>query len=120
MSEFKLNEAEVQRINLQPKEVLVVKVKSDEISNQDLEALTKGLRGVFTNNKVVVLAVGSEGSIDLTIAKETEYPEVNFCSDCACGKKDAYEGNQFGSPPLSEKEKAELKEILANEEQDDE
>jgi hypothetical protein len=96
LSEIKLNEVEVQRLNLQPKEVLVVKVKSDDISNQDLEALTNGLRGVFTNNKVVVLATGSDGAIDLTIAKETEYPEVNFCSDCACGKKAAYEGNENG------------------------
>lgn len=119
MSEIKFNEVDVQRLNLQPKEVLVVRVKSDDISQYAIEQLGTQLRSIFTNNKVVVLAVGLEDSIDLTIAKETEYPEVNFCSDCACGKKDAYEGKQFGSPPLTDEEKADLKEILANEEDDE-
>ncbi len=118
MSEIKINEVDVQRLNLQPGEVLIVKVKSDDINEASLNALSQGFKSILTNNKVVVMAVGSEGSIDLTVAKETEYPAVNFCTDCACGKKDAYEGRQF-SAPLTEEERTEIKEILANEEDDE-
>lgn len=94
MSEIKINEVEVQKLNLQPGEVLVVKVRSDEIDQSDIQQLSVGLKDIFKNNKVVVLAVGSEGSIDLTVAKPAEYPEVNYCTDCSCGKKAAYEGTK--------------------------
>lgn len=90
--ELKINEVDVQKLNLQPDEVLVVKVRSDEIQQSDIQHLSDGLKKIFSNNRVVVLAVGSEGSIDLTIAKQSEYPETNYCSDCSCGKKAAYEG----------------------------
>lgn len=92
MSELKINEVDVQKLNLQPGEVLVVKVRSDEINASDISQLSIGLKDIFKNNKVVVLAVGESGSIDLTIAKEAEYPQTNYCTDCSCGKKQAYEG----------------------------
>lgn len=90
--EIKLNEVDVQKLNLQSGEVLVVKVKSDQMHADAMQSLSKGLRGVFPNNKVVVLSVENDGSIDLTVAKESEYPSTNFCNDCSCGKKQAYEG----------------------------
>lgn len=90
--ELKINEVEVQKLNLQPGDVLVVKVRSDEIEGSDIRQLSVGLKDIFKNNKVVVLAVGESGQIDLTIAKESEYPQVNYCTDCSCGKKTAYEG----------------------------
>lgn len=91
--ELKLNEAEVQRLNLQPDEILVVKVKSDELTQAAMAQLRKGMSGYFPNNKILVLGVGEEGSIDLTVAKGSAYPETNYCSDCNCGKKAAFEGN---------------------------
>lgn len=91
--ELKLNEVEVQKLNLQPGEVLVVKIKSDDLTQDAMYQLRKGMTAYFPNNKVVVLGIGEEGSIDLTVAKPAEYPEVNYCSDCSCGKKAAYEGN---------------------------
>jgi hypothetical protein len=91
--ELKLNEAEVQKLNLQPDEILVVKIKSDDLSQDALYQLRKGLTAYFPNNKVLVLGVGEEGSIDLTVAKGSAYPETQYCSDCSCGKKAAYEGN---------------------------
>lgn len=120
MNEIKLNEVDVQRLNLQPGEVLIVKIRSDEIDDSSIGALSRHLKTIFTNNKIVVLGVGSEGSIDLTTAKEAEYPQVNFCSDCACGKKAMYEDlPPRGSTPLSEEERAKIKEILANEEKEE-
>lgn len=102
MNEITFNEVEVQKLNLQPGEVLVVKVRSDEIGEYDIQQLSNGLRKVFPNNKVVVLSVGESGSIDLTIAKGSEYPEevkqdcstVNYCNSCSCGKKESYERSQ--------------------------
>jgi len=91
MSEIKFNEVDVQKLNLQPGEVLVVKVRSDKIDAASISHLSTGLKDIFKNNKVVVLAVGEEGSIDLTVAKQAEYPEVSYCQDCSCGKKAAYE-----------------------------
>jgi len=92
--EIKLNEVEVQKLNLQPGEVLVIKVKSDELTEASMNALRNGFRGLFPNNKVVVLGSASYDTIDLTVAKGSEYPETNFCSDCNCGKKAAYEGSE--------------------------
>jgi len=92
MSEITFKEVEVQKLNLQPGEVLVVSVKSNEINEEGLSHLGTGLRNIFPNNKVVVLAVEPEGSIDLTIAIQAEYPQTNYCTDCNCGKKTAYEG----------------------------
>lgn len=92
MSEIKINEVDVQKLNLQPGEVLVIKVKSDDISMADMNALRKNFNALFPNNKAVILGIGETGSIDLTVAKQAEYPETSFCSDCNCGKKAAYEG----------------------------
>lgn len=91
MSEIKLNEVDVQRLNLQPGEVLVVKVKSDALNDEAMYQLRKGLLGYFPNNKVIVLGHAEDESIDLTIAKGSEYPETQYCSDCSCGKKAAAE-----------------------------
>ncbi len=92
MSEIKFNEVDVQKLNLQPGEVLVIKVKSDDFDQASMQHLGQGMRAIFPNNKVLVLGVEKEGSIDLTIAKGSEYPETNYCNDCSCGKKAAYEG----------------------------
>lgn len=102
--ELQINEAEVQKINLQPGDVLIVKVKSDEITQASMNGLSEGLKDIFPNNKVVVLATESTGQIDLTIASQSEYPEkvevkqdcstVNYCNSCSCGKKEAFERSQ--------------------------
>lgn len=92
MNEIKFNEVEVQKLNLQPGEVLIIKVKTEFIDNSQMTTLGQGMRKIFPNNKVIVLSVEPEGSIDLTIAKGSEYPETQFCTDCNCGKKAAYEG----------------------------
>lgn len=90
--ELKLNEAEVQKLNLQPGEVLVIKVKSDDLDGYDIARLSDGLKNFFPNNKVLVMGVSVDGAIDLTIAKGSEYPETQYCQDCNCGKKAAFEG----------------------------
>ena len=96
--EIKLNEIEVQKLNLQPGEVLIVKVKSDEITMASLEGLSEGIKSYFPNNKVAVLAIGENGAIDLTVVKESGNVEscATVCANCNCGKalKQNNEGNQ--------------------------
>lgn len=92
----------MQKLNLQPGDVLVVKVRSDEIDQNSIQQLSEGLKKVFVNNKVVVLGVGSEGSIDLTAVAAGVYPDKEvencstapkgYCDSCDCGKKAAAEG----------------------------
>lgn len=97
--EIKINEVEAQKINLAPGDVLVVKIKSDELTQASMNGLSEGLKSIFNKNKVVVLATESSGQIDLTIATQSEYPEqvkedcstVNYCNSCSCGKKEAFE-----------------------------
>lgn len=105
MSEISLNEIDVQKLSLQPGEVLIVTIKSDELTEDSMYELRRGLMGYFPNNKVLVMGVGSEGSVNLTVARAVAYddpkPQVgcgttpaSYCNDCSCGKKEAYEGNK--------------------------
>jgi hypothetical protein len=66
-----------------------------------MSSLREGLMAYFPNNKIIVLGVGENGGIDLTVAQVAAYDEpkpkvdcstVNYCDNCSCGKKEAYEG----------------------------
>lgn len=93
MSETKFTEVELNRIELNPGEVLIATVTSDELDGQSMSSLAEMLRGVFPNNKVIVMGTGSEGKINFTVAKDAlvsdnkENTESDAaCSDCSCGK----------------------------------
>lgn len=99
--EVKISEVEVQKLNLQPGEVLIVKVRSDEVDAESLYRLSEGFKSLIPNNKVAVMAVGENGSIDLTVVSEAEYHNskaqgcgptpADYCNNCSCGKKEAFE-----------------------------
>jgi hypothetical protein len=98
--EVKLTEVEVQKINLTQGDVLVCTIKSDEITASSMNHLGEQLRTFFPNNKVIVMGVGSEGDIKFTVAKDAAVSDTksgcgpepaNYCSDCSCGKKEAFE-----------------------------
>lgn len=100
MSDIKFTEVELNRIELNPGEVLIATVKSDELDGDSMSSLAEMLRGVFPNNKVIVMGTGSEGNINFTVAKDALVSDTkvgcgttptNFCTDCSCGKKEAYE-----------------------------
>jgi len=74
MTEIKLLEAEINKVKLEPGEVLVVKVKSDEITQSDMNSLSEGLKAIFVNNKVVVLCCSPKDEISLTAVKQADYP----------------------------------------------
>lgn len=103
-NQMKFTEADVQKLDLKPGEVLVVKIKSDELDQYSMDSLSKGLKSYFPKNKVLIMGVGEEGSIDLTVVKDVMYSEpvkedcstIDYCSSCACGKKEAFEAKQRG------------------------
>lgn len=98
--ELVIRQAEVNKVELKPGQVLVVKISGDQglISQEDMASLKKGFQSIFPNNKVVLLALPEGSSIDLTVGDASLYPEtsqpkescsvVNYCNDCSCGKKE--------------------------------
>lgn len=67
--ELKLNEVDVAKLNLQPGEVLVVSVKNDDVSGEDLRPLHEIFTTVFPNNKIILLCVGTNGDVKFEILK---------------------------------------------------
>lgn len=87
-TEIILKETEVQKLKLQPGEVLVVKLKGD-FSMADTDSLQKGFQSLIPNNKVAILTVPEEAGIELTTLEGSKYP--SYCGDCGCGKKEVAE-----------------------------
>lgn len=73
--ELKLNEIEIRKLNPQTGEVLLFTIKSNSIGNEEIQALSDGLKAFFPNNKVAVLSVGTQDNIDLTIIQESSNVE---------------------------------------------
>lgn len=94
MSDIKLNQIDVQRLKLEPGEILVVKLSGmdDLVTVEDMESLKASFQVNFPNNKILMMSLPEDGKVDLTVAKPSEYPALNYCDDCSCGKKAAYEG----------------------------
>lgn len=97
--EIRFNAVDLLQVNLEPGDVLIATIKSDEIDMSSMNSIGDYLRKTFPNNKVLVMGVGSEGDIKFTVAKDASVSDnkscgpgpTNFCSDCSCGKKAAYE-----------------------------
>jgi hypothetical protein len=73
--EIKLNEVEVTKLNLQPGEVLFVKVKSSRVSSEALNLFGEEIRELFPNNQVVVFGMDLEEDIELTTVKDSSTVE---------------------------------------------
>ena len=103
MSENKVNllEVEINKISLQPGDVLLAKVKGPDFENEEVcEALKHSLKSVFPNNRIGVLFV-EHNEIDFTVItqetakalekasklEESTCNTQNYCVDCNCGKK---------------------------------
>lgn len=101
--EIRLNEVDVVKINPQPGEIIIVTIKSDDVDMASMQSLRESMRKVFPNNQVMLMSVGSEGDIKFVVAKDASLSDTkvgcgatpaSFCSDCSCGKKEAYEQNK--------------------------
>ena len=100
--EIRFNAVDLLQVNLDKGDVLIATIKSDEIDMSSMNQIGDYLRQTFPNNKVIVMGVGSEGDIKFTVAKDAASSDTkstsacgpgpaNYCSDCSCGKKQAYE-----------------------------
>ena len=100
--EIKLNQIDVQKLNLQDGDVLMVKMKGDDFCSVEiLNSLKNELQLIFPNNRVSVLCMPSDHDIAFDVVasqKETASAcgpgPANYCNDCGCGKKEAYERKQ--------------------------
>jgi len=96
--ELILKETEVTKLNLQQGEVLVVKVKVQEMGQDSLEEFGTKLRNIFPNNKVVVLGLGPDDDVKFETIAGSEADlscvssPVGYCSNCDCGKREQIEG----------------------------
>lgn len=76
---------EINRLNLQPGEVLMVTLKSEETDMSFLSDFRNGIQKLLPNNKVGVIGLNPKDSLQITIVKPEE---TSYCSDCTCGKKE--------------------------------
>lgn len=97
-----VKQIEVMRITLEPGDVLISTIKSEYLDQESMVSLGEQLRQMFPNNKVVVMGCEPEGDIKFVVAKDANVSNTvgcgatpaSFCSDCSCGKKEAYENNK--------------------------
>jgi hypothetical protein len=64
---IKINEIEVTKINLQPGQILMASVYSDDISQADLSTLRIKLQTLFPDNKVILFGLPVDGKIEMSV-----------------------------------------------------
>lgn len=93
-------EADIQKLTLEKGDALIVKVKSDVVTPESMDALSQELRGRFPNNQILVFALPVGEDIELTKLQMPEYTAsdcsapTSYCSSCNCGKKERIEGKK--------------------------
>lgn len=106
--ELSLKEIEITKLDLQPGQVLAVKVFADDISSRDLAQLKQQIQTFFPNNRIMLFAMPVDGRIEMDVIDTRPLnlivnpPAVNitspcaepasYCNDCGCGKKERIEG----------------------------
>lgn len=93
--ELSLKEVEVQKLNLRPGDSLVVTVRSENVDEFDVQMLAEGFRKRFPGNQIIVLTVGTQDSIGLSVVKAPLIgcaSPTSYCNDCNCGKREQIEG----------------------------
>lgn len=89
------HEVELQRIKLEPGEVLSVKVTADDLDDEALSMLRAQLTQLFPINQVMVFAMPPGSDIQFqAIQGAKEGCEPRFCVDCNCGKAEANASEQ--------------------------
>lgn len=95
--QFGFDVVEVQRVGLQPGDVLMVTVKNDDLSQESVDSLRYQLQQVFPDNKVFVFAMGTSDDVQLTVVNDQKplaiQSDPGYCGDCDCGKKEIVESD---------------------------
>lgn len=79
--EIKINEVEVTKLNMQPGEILVIKIKNDHMDQSDLQLFKDGFKKLLPNNQVVVLGIDTSGDIQLTTIAKSDNVELTSNQD---------------------------------------
>jgi len=104
--DMELTYAEVTKINLQPSETLFVTFKSNDLDEHTIDSIRQSFSQAFPNNKVAVICLSPEDSVEFTVVKEEQsgqafVDEVNAmsteklfcdgekkCEECVCDPVD--------------------------------
>jgi dUTP pyrophosphatase len=71
VSEITLKEVEVQKLNLQPEDLLVANIKSDDVTHEFINYLQKELHEKLGNNLGILIACGKEGDVIFSALKRS-------------------------------------------------
>jgi hypothetical protein len=87
----------ITKINLEPNDVLVVKLFGDQYTSNDVEGIKASFDAVFPDNKVFVTTLPTGFDIKFEVLAPVPKPAicepVTACADCSCGKKEALAGD---------------------------
>jgi hypothetical protein len=92
--EITFKEVEVTKLNLQPGEILVATIKSDDVDMASLTTLRGQIQMAFPNNKVFLFGISLDDEVRFSIMKDStpSCGTQSYCADCNCGKKEQMEG----------------------------
>lgn len=92
MSDLKFDVVELQKIKLEPGDVLSVKLIGDDMGPEDMDSLRAFLNQVFKDNKVLLFTMPRKSDIVFEAIQQPQAAEgcstTNYCNDCNCGKKE--------------------------------
>jgi len=72
MTEFVLKEVEVSKLNLQPGDVLTVKLRGEDFDSIEIiDSLRDTMKNIFPNNKVIVFRVSDENTMELGVVSQS-------------------------------------------------
>jgi hypothetical protein len=105
IAEAKFTIAELKALSLKPGDVLTVKLVDSTgleiFTQQDMLSLRAKLKEVFKDNEIMVFAMPQNTDIVFeSVGPETKSDcspyssaSTGYCSDCSCGKKEAFLAN---------------------------
>lgn len=67
-----IKEIEATKLDLKPGQVLVVTIKSDGVTMENIDMVRKGFQEKFPENDILVLAVAPQDSIDFSVVSAEE------------------------------------------------
>jgi hypothetical protein len=92
--EITIKEVEVHKLQVEPGDVVVVNVKSDDLNEFVMSHLKEQFEILLQpyGAKVAILGMGEKDDLKIDVISENrDNKNISYCSDCNCGKKEAYE-----------------------------
>lgn len=91
MEDVKFAFAELTRLNLEPGEVLIIKIKSKEFYEESFSYFQREFQKAFPKNKVSVIYIGESEEITFQTIKsmsKCDEESIGYCNNCNCGKRE--------------------------------